>query len=108
VQPGTTLALFWEMYAHASLDAPVRVSLQLVPLSGSFLGRLGHLFGVSHPAPAMSLAWNDPGGGRGAVDRAVRLAIPDLPPGRYRLELEVANDAVHGRATRDIEVLRMH
>ena len=108
VQPGTILALFWEMYAHASLGAPVRVSLQLIPLSGSFLGKLGHLFGAAHPAPAMSLAWNDPGSAQGAPGRAVRLAIPDLPPGHYRLELEVANDATHGRATRDIEVIRTH
>jgi hypothetical protein len=89
VSAGDTVALYWESYAHATPDHPVRVALRLVPLSSGFFGRIARSLGLKHREPPVSLAWDDPGRAGSQPGRALRVAIPDVPEGSYRIELVV-------------------
>jgi type II secretory pathway pseudopilin PulG len=104
LSPGDTMALYWETYAHPTPDHPTRVALRLVPLSAGFFGRIGRVFGLSHPDPPVSLAWDDPGRAAAEVGRSLRVAIPDVPRGKYRIELVVDAGGRRGRAARKIVV----
>jgi hypothetical protein len=105
---GSTLALYWECYASASPDHPFTVTLRLVPQRASFGSRLAHAFGFGHRGTPISMRWTDVGTGRAdsTAGRSLRLALPNIAPGRYRLELVVAGNAAHGRATRELEITR--
>lgn len=108
VAPGATLALYWEQYATASMEQPLTVELRLVPLTSGFMHGLGKLFGLGGAAPVMSIRWQDRGGREPSSARTLRVAIPDVPPGRYRLEIVVAGDETLGRAASEIDVESPH
>jgi hypothetical protein len=80
------------------------VSVRLTPLRAGLGTRVMRALRLAHAAPPVALAWTDAGHVDGDVSRTLRLGIPDLPPGRYRLELSVAGDLVKGRAEREITV----
>jgi hypothetical protein len=104
VSAGDTIALYWESYARATREHPARVRLRLVPLSSSFFGRVARALGLKHREPPVSLAWDDPGGPGAQPGRALRVAIPDVPDGSYRIELEVEAGGRQGSAAREIVV----
>jgi hypothetical protein len=104
VSAGDTIALYWESYAHATPDHPARVALRLVPLSSGFFGRVAHALGLKHREPPVSLAWDDPGRAGSQPGRALRVAIPDVPDGSYRIELVVEAGGRQGSAARKIVV----
>jgi hypothetical protein len=104
VNAGDTIALYWESYAHATPDHPARVALRLVPLSSGFFGRIARSLGLKHREPPVSLAWDDPGRAGSQPGRALRVAIPDVPEGSYRIELVIEAGGRHGRAARKIVV----
>lgn len=104
VTAGDTIALYWESYAHATTDHPARVSLRLIPLSAGFMSRIGRALGLAHAEPPISLAWNDPGRPGAEVGRALRVAIPAIPRGTYRIELVIESGGARGRASRKIVV----
>lgn len=101
---GSTLALYWECYAPASPTTPVRVTLRLVPHAPGLGGRIARALGLSRARTPLALEWMDQGRPDGATGRSLRLSLPAIGPGRYRLELVVARDTVRGRATREIEL----
>lgn len=105
VSVNDTLALYWESYARPASGRPARVALRLTALDRGGLGRVVRWLGFSHGRRPVSLAWDDPGAADGAVGRSLRLAIPDVPPGRYRLELVVTADGAHDTAARDITIV---
>jgi hypothetical protein len=104
VSAGDTIALYWESYAHATTEHPARVRLQLVPLSSGFFGRVAHVLGLKHKEPPVSLAWDDPGSPDSQPGRALRVAIPDVPDGSYRIELVIEAGGRQGSAARKIVV----
>lgn len=105
VMAGATLALYWEMYVRATPEHPVPVTLRLVRARAGGLAALGRLLGLSHDKPPLAISWLDAGSSADAPGRTLRVAIPDVPPGRYRLEVVVNEDAAHGRAARDLVVV---
>ncbi|HEU6451652.1 MAG TPA: hypothetical protein VFT57_09555 [Gemmatimonadaceae bacterium] len=104
VSAGDTIALYWESYARASTAHPARVRLRLVPLSSGFFGRVAHALGLKHKEPPVSLAWDDPGDPGSRPGRALRVAIPDVPDGSYRIELVIEAGGRQGSAARRIVV----
>jgi hypothetical protein len=104
VSAGDTIALYWESYAHATPDHPARVALRLVPLSSGFFSRIARSLGLKHREPPVSLAWDDPGRTGSQPGRALRVAIPDVPEGSYRIELVVQAGGRRGSAARKIVV----
>ena len=104
VSAGDTIALYWESYAHATPDRPARVALRLVPLSSGFFSRIAHSLGLKHKEPPVSLAWDDPGRAGSQPGRALRVAIPDVPEGSYRVELVIEAGGRRGAAAREIVV----
>ena len=104
VSAGDTIALYWESYARPTPDAPARVALRLVPLSAGFMTRVARALGLGRAKPPVSLAWSDPGREAGEVGRSLRVAIPDVPRGRYRIELVVQAGGKRGRTARVIVV----
>lgn len=104
VTAGDTIALYWESYASASPEHPARVSLRLVPLSSGFFGRVARALGLAHREPPVSLAWEDPGDPLARPGRALRVAIPDVPDGSYRIELVIEAGGRKESTARRIEV----
>ncbi|HEU4585244.1 MAG TPA: hypothetical protein VFR95_05815 [Gemmatimonadaceae bacterium] len=104
VSAGDTIALYWESYARATKEHPARVRLRLVPLSSGFFGRVVHALGLKHREPPVSLAWDDPGSPDSQPGRALRVAIPDVPDGSYRIELVIEAGGRQGSAARKIVV----
>ena len=104
VSAGDTIALYWESYARATPAHPAHVALRLFPLSAGFLNRIGRWFGLAHADPPISLAWVDPGRADAEVGRSLRIGIPDVPRGRYRIELVVEAGGGRGTAARVIQV----
>ena len=104
VSAGDTIALYWESYARATPDHPARVALRLVPLSRGFMSRIGRALGLARAEPPVSLAWNDPGRAAAEVGRSLRVAIPAVPRGSYRIELVVEAGGVRGTTSRRIVV----
>lgn len=104
VSAGDTIALYWESYTNATREHPARVRLRLIPLSSGFFGRVAHALGLKHREPPVSLAWDDPGGPGAQPGRALRVAIPDVPGGSYRIELVVEADGRQESAARKIVV----
>jgi hypothetical protein len=106
VTPRDTIALYWESYARATPGHPARVSLRLTALSGGVLERIARSLGLAHAGQALSMVWDDPGAADASVGRSLRIAISDVPPGRYRIELVVEADGVRDAAAREIVVGR--
>ncbi len=104
VSAGDTIALYWESYAHPTTEHPARVRLRLVPLSSGFFGRVAHALGLQHKEPPVSLAWDDPGDPGSRPGRALRIAIPDVPDGSYRIELVIEADGRQESTARRIVV----
>jgi hypothetical protein len=102
VRAGSTLVLYWECYAPASLATPVPVTLRLVPHRPKGIARLFRALGLGHRAAPISLKWTDTGRPDGSHGRSLRLGLPPRTRGRYRLELVVAGDTRRGRATREL------
>lgn len=104
VAPGATLALYWELYAAASPEHPLPVSLRLLREPGGGLAAIGRALGLSHEKPPLAITWLDAGSDTRAPGRTLRVSIPDVPDGRYQLEILVNGDEAHGRATRELVV----
>jgi hypothetical protein len=105
---GSTLALYWELYAHPSAAAPVTVTLRVVPHRAGLPARVVRAFGIGRERTPIALQWRDPGTPDGRAGRSLRLALPSVQPGRYRLELVVGGDTLRGRTTRELVITDRH
>lgn len=102
VPPGEALGVFWEWYGPPE---PQSVTVELTREDRSFLRKALEWTGLAdRRIERAGVRWLDPGAeeDRG---RAIRIELPDLAPGRYRLTLQVQSARV-GRvlATREIVV----
>jgi hypothetical protein len=104
IAAGDTVALYWESYAPASAEHPARVALRLTPLDHGLLHGIARVVGLARADHPVSLEWNDPGRPDSASGRALRVAIPDIPAGHYRIELAIQSGDARSSATRDITV----
>lgn len=99
-----TIALYWESYARASPGAPARVTLRLTPLSAGLFRRVARGLGLAQAREPLALAWDDPGTPDSASARSLRVGIPDVPAGRYRIELVIEAAGSRGVASRVLVV----
>ena len=104
VQPGEALGVFWEWYGPPE---PASVTIELTREDRSFLRKALEWTGLAaRRGERAGVRWTDPGAEEGH-GRAVRVELPDLAPGRYRLTLQVQSARV-GRVltTRELVVAR--
>lgn len=107
VDPSEPVGVFWELYPPGGGPYAVRMSIRLRDEGGGFWKGLGSLLGLAdRSAGSVALEWEETVPARAAVQpRALVLALPDLPPGAYALELEaVLPDSRRARAERAIVV----
>lgn len=104
VQPAAVLGVFWEWYGPPE---PQSVTVELTREDRSFLRKALEWTGLAgRRIERAGVRWVDPGADEGR-GRAIRLELPELEPGRYRLTLHVQSAQV-GRvlATRELVVER--
>lgn len=89
-RPNTVLGVFWEWYGPISGVEPVQITLTLAREGKSFLRRAIEWTGiVGRRTESVGLRWDERMEGSAPAGRSVRLELPDLPEGGYRLTLEV-------------------
>ncbi|HEX6966225.1 MAG TPA: hypothetical protein VF166_10525 [Gemmatimonadaceae bacterium] len=100
---GDTLGLYWECYARATPADPLTVRLRVVPAKHGWLHGVAHAMRLASTPTPIALEWTDVGAPDGAVGRAIRLGLRDLPPGHYAVEISVEGHALQ-RATTSREI----
>jgi len=89
--PGESLPVFWEAYpAPATRAGPATIALAIRPAPAGLGTRLARALGARRPATGAELRWSETLAPGAAAPRAVELALPDLSPGDYLLELEIS------------------
>ncbi|HUF88651.1 MAG TPA: hypothetical protein VMR66_01580 [Gemmatimonadota bacterium] len=90
VIPGERLGVFWEAYPEPGEPAdPVTMSLALHAAEAGPGARLARALRLADAPPGARLRWHESLPPLTVAPRAVALQLPDLPPGRYVLELEL-------------------
>lgn len=102
------LGLYWEVFGLELGVSELALSLTLVRTGKGWLRQAAESIGLSRRQPPLQLSWQEQVSATIPVlGRSLALQLPDLSPGRYRLELAVG---VFGRETltthRDIMVTR--
>ena len=91
VEPGAPFQLAWETYGLGFDDAPGAYRLSIASGEGGLLSRLGGWVGLGDDEEPILLEWTEPQPeDPGPVLRSIRVELPPLEPGRYRLRLELA------------------
>ena len=107
LREGEEIAVFFELYNPHRVGDEVRVSAMLEPRDRAWLARLAERLRLRTPEPPVRVRWTeemDPVR-REHVGRTLRMQIPDVPPARYWLRLEVELEGREPlRATRAVEV----
>jgi len=107
VREGEEIAVFFELYNPHRVGDAVRISAMLEPRDRAWLARLAERLRLRTPDPGIRVRWAeelDPTR-RDHIARTLRMRIPDLPPARYwlRLEVEMAGREPL-RASRAVEI----
>jgi hypothetical protein len=98
VQAGERVGLFWEVYGLPPETESADVAVSITRDGRSWLRR---------PATPVQLSWEDRPGADPVWGRALAIALPDLPPGRYTLRVAVTPEGGQtATATRTLEVER--
>jgi hypothetical protein len=98
VQAGERVGLFWEVYGLPPGTETTDVAVSLTRDGRNWLRR---------PATPVRLSWEDRPGADPIWGRALAIALPDLPPGRYTLQVTVAPERGQAAtASRTVEVMR--
>ena len=108
VLPGERLGVFWEAYPGLEeAVGPVTIALALHSLETGLGARLARALRLADAPPGAELRWRESLPPAAVAPRAVILQLPDLPPGRYVLELELTwPEGRRGVARREVSVLR--
>ncbi len=89
-RPHTVFGVFWEWYGPVSGQEPLQMTLTLAREGKSFWRRAIEWTGLAgRRTESVGLRWDERMAGESPAARSVRLELPDLPDGRYRLTLEV-------------------
>jgi hypothetical protein len=90
VRAGESLGLFWEVYGLPERPDTVGISVSVHRGSKGWGRRLAEQLGLVGEATPIRVQWNEETGGETTLARTLVLAIRDLSPGEYTLELSVA------------------
>jgi hypothetical protein len=107
-RPGESLPIFWEAYPEPGFPGgSATLALAIRPGPAGLGTRLARALGFRSGAAGAELRWTEDLPPAAVVPRAVRLELPELAPGDYRLELEVRwpGGAV-SRASREVSIHR--
>lgn len=104
---GERLGLYWEIYGAAARRAEGRldVTVRLTGEGGGFFRRALRWAGLAGESPETGLAWAERRPDARIAARGVSLTLPDLSPGDYRLEVEVAAGGESAVTMRRLEVV---
>jgi hypothetical protein len=95
LRPHRVLGVFWEWYGPISGPEPVQMTLTLAREGKSFWRRAIEWTGLAgRRTESVGLRWGEHMVGESPPTRSVRLELPDLPEGRYRLTLEVRSSRI--------------
>ena len=98
-RPYGVLGVFWEWYGPLSGLEPVQMTLTLAREGKSFWRRAIEWTGLAgRQTDSVGLRWDERVAALAPAARSVRLELPDLPEGRYRLTLEVRSSR-HGEVS---------
>lgn len=89
VRTGESLGLFWEMYGLPERADTVGLSVSVHRGSKGLGRRLAEGLGLVGEATPIRVQWNEETTGEASMARTLVLAIRDLSPGEYTLELTV-------------------
>ena len=99
------LGVYWELYGLADGPQAVATSLVVTGEAPGWLARTWERVRGDPPRAPVRLRWTDVVTGAPHAARAVTIALPPLPEGRYRLELRVhAPDGREAAARRTLVV----
>lgn len=103
---GEQLGLFWEVYGLTPAAEPLEVAVHLLDERAGWLRRLGVRAGLLRPQAPLAVRWHEAPGERGGiVARSLAIELPELPPGRYTLQLTLTPRGREPlRARRAIEI----
>ncbi len=90
VRVGESLGLFWEVYGLPERPDTVGISVSVHRGSKGWGRRMAEQLGLVGEATPIRVQWNEETGGETTLARTLVLAIRDLSPGEYTLELSVA------------------
>ncbi len=98
-RPYGVLGAFWEWYGPLPGPEPVQMTLTLAREGKSFWRRAIEWTGLARrQTDSVGLRWDERVEGPAPMARSVRLELPDLPEGGYRLTLEVRSSR-HGKVS---------
>lgn len=90
VARGEPLGLFWEVYDLPARPDTLSLSIQVTRQERGWMRRLAEGIGLVDPEAPVRVRWEEETLGEPMLARALLLALPELPPGAYTLELSVA------------------
>lgn len=90
VARGEPLGLFWEVYELPAEPDTLSFSLQVTREERGWMRRLAEGIGLMDPEAPVRVRWEEETTGEPMLARSLLLALPELPPGEYTLELSVA------------------
>jgi tetratricopeptide (TPR) repeat protein len=90
VRAGESLGLFWEVYGLAEQPDTVGISVSLHRGSKGWGRRLAERLGLVGEETPIRVQWDEETPGEPTLARTLVLAIPEVAPGEYTLELSVA------------------
>lgn len=108
---GGRVGLFWEVHGLSPMGEMVTTSLTVGPVGGGWLRHTVEALGLVGRRSTVNLQWEETLTPQGTSDptvaqRALTLDLAGLPPGRYRIELEVtASGRAPFTSSRDIEIV---
>jgi hypothetical protein len=89
VRTGESLGLFWEVYGLPERPDTVAVSVSVHRGSRGWGRRLAEQLGLVGEATPIRVQWDEETPGEPTLARTLVLAIPEVAPGEYTLELTV-------------------
>ncbi|HEU0052245.1 MAG TPA: hypothetical protein VFQ39_03665, partial [Longimicrobium sp.] len=106
VRPEERLGLFWEVYGLGNDSDTLTFAVSLTRTGVGALRRAAERLGVSAGMTPVRVRWREQPGAAAILPRATVVALPNVPPGEYLLEVTARTSAGEVTATRRIRVER--
>ncbi|HYJ80759.1 MAG TPA: hypothetical protein VEW03_14185 [Longimicrobiaceae bacterium] len=105
---GERLGLFWEVYGLEAGTDSLTLSLALSRRDARGLRRTAERLGLARTATPVRMRWSEEVEGSAVLPRSLAIALPNLPPGDYAIEVSVRTGAGAGASTtREITVVNL-
>jgi hypothetical protein len=90
VHAGERLGLFWEVYGLAARPDTLSVAVSITPVGRPGLARrAAERLGLAAPTAPVRVGWREQANGQNVLARSLAVALPDLRPGDYVLQVAV-------------------